>query len=120
MRTCEKCQVEKNEAQFRPFGRGRKKACRACEGLAEGEAVIAARPGLPVAVAEPGAPVRLQASLEIPAGSGFRAAIEDDLLQIEQDRSDESGTYTHQLTLNRVEAARLIDWISRLVEREAA
>jgi hypothetical protein len=60
----------------------------------------------------------LRAELEIPAGLGFRASIKDDTLQLEQDRPDGEDTYTHCLTLTRVEVARFIDWVSKLVEQE--
>ena len=32
MRVCEACSTEKPDSAFRPFGRGRKKTCRECEG----------------------------------------------------------------------------------------
>lgn len=123
MRTCKKCAVEKNEVQFRLFGRGRKKVCKACEGLDQGEAVIAARSSGHAKPEPAPKPATLKGALEIPSGLGFRASIEDDLLFLEQERPDDGDpgmAYTHTLTLNRVEAQRFIDWISRLVEPEAA
>lgn len=70
----------------------------------------------PAAEAPPPA-VKLQGSLEVPAGLGFRASIEDDTLQLEQDRADGTGElYTHQVSLSRIEAGRLIDFISKIVE----
>ena len=111
MRICALCQTDKPETAFRKFGRGRKKVCIACETGVTGEA-----DGVE---AEVSAPVVLKGSLEVPAGYGFRASIEDDTLCIEQDRAGDDGQwYTYQLSLARHEAAKLIDWVSRLVERE--
>ena len=119
MRTCTRCNVEKNESHFRPKGRGRSQTCKACEGVDQGEAVIAAQPGnghAPDLVTP-----KLHGALEIPAGLGFRASVEDDTLQLEQDRPDTDGTvYTHNLTLTRVEAQRFIDWLAKLVEPQVA
>lgn len=64
--------------------------------------------------AQPGpAPVRLNGHLEVAAGLGFRASIEDSALVIEQDRTDDDGAvYTHTLTLAPHEARQLVDWIA--------
>jgi hypothetical protein len=61
-------------------------------------------------------PVTITAALEVPAGYGFRASIEDSTLQLEQDRVDDDGTvYTHTISLSSAEAARIVDWIAEQV-----
>lgn len=111
MRTCDTCNIEKAESHFRKAGRGRKATCMACEGRADGEQKLAAR--------DAPAPVKPNGHLEVAAGLGLRASIEDGQLCLEQDRPDEDGTiYTHTLTLARHEAAQLIDWVSEHVTRE--
>jgi hypothetical protein len=108
MRICELCQVEKVEAHFRPFGRGRKKVCKACESgvTAEGAAIA---DELPV-------PIRLGPALEVPMGYGFRASVENDRLVIEQD----SPERTDNITLSKLEAKQLLEWVESQVEQEQA
>jgi hypothetical protein len=112
MRTCSLCSNDKPDSAFRKFGRGRKKVCVECEsGTAEEGAAVA--DALPV--------VKLHGSLEVPPGWGFRASVEDDRLLIEQDAQDgNGGIRTDSISLARHEAAKLIDWVSKLVEMEAA
>ena len=65
--------------------------------------------------------MKLNGHLEVPSGLGFRASMEDELLQLEQDRPDDDGTvYTHSIALAPHEAARLIDWIEAQVREVAA
>ena len=61
------------------------------------------------------APVTLAGSLEVPAGLGFRASLEDGQLCIEQDRSDGEEVYTHSIALSPSEARQLIDFIAERV-----
>lgn len=61
-------------------------------------------------------PVKLNGHLEIAAGLGIRASIEDGTLQLEQDRiADDGETYTHSISLAPHEARQLIDFISEQV-----
>jgi hypothetical protein len=57
--------------------------------------------------------VKLNGHLEVAAGLGFRASLEDAQLVLEQDRPDDDGTtYTHMVTLAPHEARQLVDWIA--------
>ena len=67
------------------------------------------------AKADPLPPVKLNGHLEVAAGFGFRAAIEDGQLRIEQDRADGDTVYTHELCLAPHEARQLIDFIAERV-----
>lgn len=60
-------------------------------------------------------PVKLNGHLEVAAGLGFRAAIEDGQLRIEQDHRDGDTVYTHELCLAPHEARQLIDFIAEKV-----
>jgi hypothetical protein len=113
MRACITCGQDKADDAFRKFGRGLKKTCRDCEG---GGSVKAASSRVEKQEAPP--PVTITASLEVPAGLGFRASIEDSALVIEQDRADETGdVYTHTITLSSKEAALVVDWIAAQVQQ---
>lgn len=62
-------------------------------------------------------PAKIGPSLDVPAGFGFRASIEDDRLQIEQDAQTADGkAVTQEITLSKREARDLIDWIAELLE----
>lgn len=113
MRSCDTCNTEKPDPAFRLFGRGRKKTCIECEGGSSVKSRPAAQPA-----AEPApAPAKLNGHLEVPSGLGFRASLEDALLQIEQDRPDEDGqVYTHSIALAAHEARKLIEWIETKLE----
>lgn len=63
----------------------------------------------------PPPPVKLNGSLEVAAGLGFRASLEDAQLVIEQDRSDGDEVYTHTVALSPSEARQLVDWIAERV-----
>ena len=104
MRVCEICAVEKANSHFRPKGRGLSKVCKACEGVADGEAVAAAQEPAPT-------PVRLQGlRLEIARGYGLRASIESDQLLIEQDADDGTATIVLSKTEAKVLFAQFVDW----------
>jgi hypothetical protein len=60
-------------------------------------------------------PVKLNGSLEVAAGLGFRASLEDAQLVIEQDRQEDELVYTHQVTLSPSEARQLVDWLAEQV-----
>lgn len=57
------------------------------------------------------APSKPNGHLEVAAGLGFRASLEDGVMEIEQDRQDGDTIYTHTLSLAPHEARQLIDWI---------
>jgi hypothetical protein len=107
MRTCNVCETDKPDSKFRKFGRGLKKTCMACESG-----------GGSVKANSAPSPVKLNgAHLELAAGLGFRASLEDGAFRIEQDRAADDGeTYTHELALAPHEARQLIDWIASQVE----
>lgn len=92
MKTCSSCATEKPDSAFRKYGRGRKGKCMACEG---GE------PAAPVDSSEAPAAVTASNALEVFPGFGFRASVEGDLLQIEQDYSEGN---TDSISLSRTEA----------------
>lgn len=102
MRTCNVCETGKPDAAFRKAGRGLKKTCMACEtGPADESAP---------------APIVIEASLEVAAGLGFRASLEDGLLCLEQDRPGDDGElYTWTLNLAPHEARQLVDWVAAQV-----
>ena len=72
--------------------------------------------GSKAAVKAPPPPIKLNGHLEVAAGLGFRASIEEGQFCIEQDRQEGETIYTHQLTLAPHEAARLIEWVQQQVE----
>jgi hypothetical protein len=114
VRICQLCSNEKKDTEFRLFGRGRRKVCLACEnGVATEAASIADQ--LPE-------PVTIGASLELPAGFGFRASIESGRFCIEQDCTAEDGQLrTDNITLMPHEARQLIEWIEQQIgQAEAA
>ena len=102
MRVCDTCDTEKRDDDFRPFGRGRKKTCRACEGGAAVEAEPTPAPK----------PVQLDGlTLEVARGYGFRASAEDGQLVIEQDTDGEgAATIVLSKTELRVLAAQFAEW----------
>ena len=102
MRTCETCGVEKAESHFRPFGRGRKKVCMACEGRAQGETVLAAQELVPATIDGP--------RLELARGYGLRAAAENGALVIEQDADDGTATIVLSRTEAKVLFAQFAEW----------
>lgn len=124
MRVCDTCNVEKPDPQFRLLGRGRRKTCLECE---KGGAIsVKARNASPAQQKESAPePVKLNGHLEVAAGLGFRASIEDVCadaadqrrqLIIEQDREDDDGqVYTHTVSLAPHEARQLVDWITERV-----
>lgn len=64
-------------------------------------------------------PVTLNGSLEISAGLGVRASIEQVTLELEQDRVDDDGTvYTHTISLAPHEARQIVDWLIEHVEAQ--
>lgn len=85
MRTCDTCETEKPDPQFRVFGRGRKKTCIECEGGGSVKAKNTKTEPAPE-------PIKLDGlSLEVARGYGFRASAEDGALAIEQDTEDGEG-----------------------------
>ena len=113
MRICALCSNEKPDREYRPRGRGLSKVCHACEdGVATEAAAIADE--LPT-------PVTLTGSLEVTAGYGFRASIEDGRLVLEQDAQTEDGeARTESITLAPHEVRRLFEWAEQVLEREQA
>jgi hypothetical protein len=96
MRTCELCQVERKDSEFRKFGRGLRKVCLQCEnGVATEAATIADE--LPE-------PVEITAALEVLPGFGFRATVENERLVIEQDAGVGAEKATDNIVLSRTEA----------------
>lgn len=127
--TCKRCGASKPPAEMIQRAGKPAKLCRACFA-----ASLANRPpkaGVPVKRAKAGntpragqkesapEPVTLNGSLDIAAGLGVRASIEQHTLELEQDRVDDDGTvYTHSISLAPHEAGRLLDWLREHVEGE--
>lgn len=109
MRACNVCETDKPDGAFRKFGRGLKKTCRECEGGGSTMKVA-------LVTSEP-PPVKIDGHLEIAAGLGVRASIEDGTLQLEQDRlADDGVSYTHSIALAPHEARQIVDWIAQQVK----
>lgn len=108
---CASCGAEKPLSDFANHGGrskdGKRSKCMGCEAKSP-----AAGGGAKAKVVPPAAPT---GSLEVAAGLGFRASIEDGLLCIEQDRQEDDTIYTHSLTLSPHEARQLIEWVERQV-----
>lgn len=114
MRICELCNQEKRDSEYRPRGRGLAKVCKACEDGVVAEASTIADQ-LPESLI-------LGPSLEVPAGFGFRIALESGRLVIEQDGQTEDGeTRTDTIVLSPSEARQLVDFVAyQVTTREAA
>jgi hypothetical protein len=125
-KVCIKCGVDKLVDAYGNDSRtddGFGRTCRECRGgkgkrSGGGKAVKAKTASSRVEKQEVAPePVTITAALEVPAGYGFRASIEDSTLQLEQDRVDDDGTvYTHTISLSSAEAARIVDWIADQVK----
>jgi hypothetical protein len=63
-------------------------------------------------------PIKLNGSLEIAAGFGIRASLENGTLQLEQDRQQDDMIYTHTISLAPHEARELIDFVERHVNQD--
>lgn len=122
-KVCIKCGVDKLVDAYGNDSRtddGKARTCRDCRGKGGrrkgGGSVKGSNP--PPPASKPNlSPVKLNGHLEVAAGLGFRASIEDSTLQLEQDRADENGdVYTHTISLSAAEAAKIVDWIAAQVQ----
>lgn len=127
--TCKRCGASKPPAEMIVRAGKPAKLCRECFA-----ASLRDRPpkaGVPVKRAKAGntpragqkesapEPVTLNGSLEISAGLGVRASIEQVTLELEQDRVDDDGTvYTHTISLAPHEARQIVDWLIEHVEAQ--
>lgn len=96
MKVCTTGGAEKPVAEFRKFGRGLRKVCIECEGGGKAVTKKSTSEPVPVTLAGP--------KLEILAGFGFRASIEDDYLMIEQDAGAGAEARFDSITLSKTEA----------------
>jgi hypothetical protein len=114
---CKSCGIRKAGQHFPLQDDGQRSlVCKKCSGMPMKTSVKTAKK-VALVTSEP-KPVKLNGHLEIAAGLGVRASIEDGTLQLEQDRvdADDGETYTHSISLSPGEARQVVDWIAQQVE----